>query len=406
MQIPYNITDRSIMFFANGRPWNVSADNKNFDTIRTILLSQTVGRGGVDNRTNDQVQAIANQLVDLADEGAALIRASKGKLIIEGNELIYNGEILHNVWVDKIISFKTKDEKFTPVFNALEDLQKNPTPEARDRLPIFVERSKLGFLPDGRICAFKVVRHDYTDVHTGTLDNHPGKHVEIPRDRVDPNPDQTCSYGLHLGALEYIPSFGLYNHDRRVMLCAFWPRDAVAVPVDYNGSKLRVCAYDVLSELDKKFIEDFMTKNQTTITGYDYAGDDGDEEEDETPERRFQLNQWVEIDEYGNVGLIRAYRYDDEYEVQTHDGIESLSDGDLKPYRGDVPPPAYLLANEGDRVYIENDIILRDGEYIVERIEDVYETHPDSVERIVVLLSNGAEVPIMSSSVKRIVATN
>jgi hypothetical protein len=87
----------------------------------------------------------------------------------------------------------------------------------------------------------------------------------MPRDEVDDDPDHTCSHGLHVGALEYIPHFGLYQSDRRVVLVAVAAEDFVAVPKDYDGTKARVCKYEVLEEVDKKFIAEFVEGNQTVV---------------------------------------------------------------------------------------------------------------------------------------------
>ena len=84
----------------------------------------------------------------------------------------------------------------------------NPSMRARERFPIFAEVSGFGFLKDGRMGAFKAVRADFTDIHSGKFDNSPGKVVSMPREDVDDDPEKTCSAGFHLGALSYVQDFG------------------------------------------------------------------------------------------------------------------------------------------------------------------------------------------------------
>lgn len=251
MTLAFQISDHTLTFYAKGRPWTIASDAQNFATIREGLLTSALD---------------AVQLVELADVKESIKAASpEGLLKFVGDALQYKDQALANVWVSKILLFRKEGLPFDSVFNALESLLRNPSFQARERLPIFVERSRLGFLADGRIAAFKVIGHDWKDINSGTFDNSVGKIVSMPREDVDDDPDHACSYGLHVGALEYIPSFGLYDSDKRVVLVAVKAEDFVAVPKDYNGSKARVSSYEVLEEVDKEFIKEFVENNQTVV---------------------------------------------------------------------------------------------------------------------------------------------
>jgi hypothetical protein len=121
----------------------------------------------------------------------------------------------------------------------------------------------------GRIAAFKGVRDDYKDVHSGTLDYSIGRVVSMPRELCNPDPDQTCTAGLHLGALDYIKENGYgWGPNRRMLLCAFWPRHVVAVPVDYQGGKIRVEQLEVLDDVDRDYVDEVLGRNQTVVRGY------------------------------------------------------------------------------------------------------------------------------------------
>lgn len=252
-RIPFHIADHSLNFFAKGRGFTVGNDNANFDELRRMLA----------NGIHD-----VEKLALLADPRVAVAAASNGLCQVVGNSVIYEGAPLHNVWVDKILSFQKHDLPFEPIMLALSDLQKNPTEKARFRLPVFVEQSKLGFLPDGRIVALKGVNDNYTDCHTGRFDNKVGQVLEMTREKVDNDPDMECSSGFHLGAYDYVKNY-YGGVGRRIMLCAFWPRDVVAVPRDYNGQKMRVCKYEVIDEMDKTKLLQFIEENQSLLRSYE-----------------------------------------------------------------------------------------------------------------------------------------
>ena len=256
--IPYNINAANLTFFINGRPYAVASDHPNFITIRDSLLD-----GSAD--------PIA--LVDLADIPTALHKSSDGKITVTGNTVAYDGEALHNAWTDKLLSFMNQGLPFDPVLRALESLMKNPSMRARNRLPLFVEKNKLGFLSDGRIVGLKAVRNDYLDKHSGTVVNKPGVAI-APMDRrnIDDDPNTHCSHGYHVGSWDYVAGFGTGND--RYLLCAFWPENVVAVPNDMT-TKVRLTHYEILQELQRDAIDAFISNNHNLVrTDNDLADDD------------------------------------------------------------------------------------------------------------------------------------
>lgn len=257
MTIAFNVNRGGLSFYANGRMFNIVADHPNFLALRLGLTTGTLS---------------ADELIKLV----SVVAQANGRLTVEGGEVFLDGNKLENVWTKKIRDFFYAKIPFDPVFKALDSLSRNPSFDARSRLPIFVEENKLGFLSDGQILACKIVNDNFSDVHSGTFDNTPGQVLEMPRTQVDDNPTNTCSAGFHLGALSYLKTFGLYDPSRRVVSCSFWPEHVVAVPVDYNGGKIRVEKYKVLEEVDKSTIEEFVKQNQTLVDRYE---EDLDEDE-------------------------------------------------------------------------------------------------------------------------------
>lgn len=86
------------------------------------------------------------------------------------------------------------------------------------------------------------------DIHSGTMDNSVGKKLRIDPWQVEANRDVTCAKGLHVCSRSYLPHFG--GSGSRVVICKVNPADVVAVPNDYNNAKMRVCAYEVIGELN------------------------------------------------------------------------------------------------------------------------------------------------------------
>lgn len=139
-----------------------------------------------------------------------------------------------------------------PLENFVTRLYKNPSYRVVNQLFTFIEASRKnagGFTitEDGYIIGYKKVRSDFTDCHTGTFDNHPGKIVEIPRNEVDEDPNRTCSRGLHFCAFNYLSQFG-NSESNKIVIVKVDPADVVSIPVDYDNSKARCCKYEVIAE--------------------------------------------------------------------------------------------------------------------------------------------------------------
>lgn len=255
-RVPFTISSQSITFYIKGRPHSLTKDHPEFANLKAAL--QADGAHDID------------QLLGFTDARIALLRASHGQITIIGDDIVWQGKALHNVWVDRIMQFRAAGEPFDVLWAALGRLVTNPTPQAIERLPNFLERCNLGFLTDGRFIAFKGVRDTYYDHYSGRFRNQVGDVLEMPRDEVDPNPNQTCSTGLHVGAPEYVARY----YDRsssKIMLVAVAPEDVVAVPTDYNGEKMRVCKYEVIDEVDPEYQAELLSRAGTVVRRYDPA---------------------------------------------------------------------------------------------------------------------------------------
>jgi hypothetical protein len=68
-----------------------------------------------------------------------------------------------------------------------------------------------------------------------------GEPITMPREECDSDPNRTCSAGLHVGNMDYVGTFG--SGASVILECLISPTDVVAVPTDYNNTKMRTCKY-------------------------------------------------------------------------------------------------------------------------------------------------------------------
>jgi hypothetical protein len=175
-----------------------------------------------------------------------VLNYGRGNVSIQGETLFWKNRELHTTLAVKMIDMLKEGFPIEPMVNFMENLYQNPSKRAVDELYGFLEKGNLPITPDGHFLAYKKVREDYLDCHTGTMDNSVGQVVEMERFDVDDNKDNTCSTGLHFCSKDYLNSFG----GARTVIVKINPRDVVSIPSDYNQTKGRACRYEVIGELD------------------------------------------------------------------------------------------------------------------------------------------------------------
>lgn len=172
---------------------------------------------------------------------------ARGKIEVRNGEMYWKGEVFHNALSTRIIDMYKEGFPIDAMLEFMKNLMKNPSKRAVDELYLFLEKGQLPITPDGCFLAYKRVRSDYTDMHTGTFDNSVGKVAKMVRNTVDEDKNRTCSTGLHFCSLEYLPHFGGTGQNP-VMIVKINPRDVVSIPADYNNTKGRCCRYEVVAE--------------------------------------------------------------------------------------------------------------------------------------------------------------
>jgi hypothetical protein len=131
--------------------------------------------------------------------------------------------------------------------------------------------------PDGNFLAYKGVRSDFTDWHSGQFTNKVGDVNEMPRRNVCDNANIGCSDGFHAGSLDYARQYGNGGH---LMVVEIDPADVVSVPLDCDQQKLRTSKYKVVSLFEKK-LEEPMCDDYGDYEGC-YEDDSEDDCEDDS----------------------------------------------------------------------------------------------------------------------------
>lgn len=238
----------SLVVTTDSRVFTLTNDHKDFDDILALLKS------------GDHAQA------ELRLDRAMHVRAAvqDTSFDINGNVVTYNGRQLPAVMAQYIIRLNTEGFDLAPLEKFTANLFANPSYRATQECFKFLEANEMPITEDGCFIAYRSVTLDFKDHRTGQWDNSIGAICEEDRNLVDEDPNNTCSKGLHVCALGYIhgPNSHGYGGSRsHWVIVKVNPRDVVAVPHDYKNTKMRVCRFEVVGQLDKTKIAPTATKS-------------------------------------------------------------------------------------------------------------------------------------------------
>ena len=233
--IPYIITDKSITVVVNGKSLTMESTNPSFQKAKDTIVTEKW----------DEVE-------NLFDTRKAVEDFAEGSIEVKNGVVSYKGEAIHNHVVGRILDFMEKGLPYKPLTKFLEKLMSNPSRRATDELYSFLEHKNMPITPDGNFLAYKGVRDDYTDWHSGKFSNKVGDVNEMVRNGVCDDANVGCSYGFHAGSLEYAKGYGNGGH---LMVVEIDPADVVSVPYDCDCQKLRTAKYKVVSHFEKKLEE-------------------------------------------------------------------------------------------------------------------------------------------------------
>ncbi len=250
MAYSYLIQGKNIVVVIDNRPYTITSTHIGYDKLKQAI------------RDNDW--DTVKQVVDPARE---ILNYGAGHVAVQGSKVFYKDRELAGVMTARLIEMYQDGFPVEPLILFMENLMQNPSKRAVDELYKFMEKGNLPLTPDGHFLAYKKVRADFMDIHSGTMNNSPGQVVEMARNEVDDNMNNTCSTGLHFCSKEYLDHFG--GSDSRTVILKINPADVVSIPVDYNSTKGRACKYEVLGELGVHPDEAFIAPVQTQAVSND-----------------------------------------------------------------------------------------------------------------------------------------
>lgn len=212
---------------------------KNEETYKEVLSKVESGDvGWIEKNLNKIKDAIE------AKTDGVFTTSLTGGVILKGTKIP-----VPDIIVKKLMELEKESQPILPLLRFWRKLSQNPSENSRNNLYEFMTKNNIPITEEGDIVTEKGVKQkpnsypgDLVDERTGTIDNSIGSYVEMPREEVNADSNQTCSFGLHVAAPDYVRK--VYNNSILVE-CIVNPKDVVSVPKDYNATKMRVCAYRV-----------------------------------------------------------------------------------------------------------------------------------------------------------------
>jgi hypothetical protein len=237
------------------------------------------------NSTKDENEreSILSKIEEMTNPASKIELESDGRFVFDGKSKMYlkgTEEAIPEFLAKKLLAYIENGAPVTGLVNFWKHLLLNPDSRVRGQLYEFLENGGHPITDMGYFLAYKsvAVKRKY-DTETGeeiqtwsynedtgekeeptynqdmVFQPHHmgpfgttikfGEPVTMPRDECDDDPYKTCSSGLHVGSMEYVGDFG--GHNSVILEVLVSPRNVVAVPLDYNATKMRCCEYYPIS---------------------------------------------------------------------------------------------------------------------------------------------------------------
>lgn len=240
--LPHRISPRSVSVLLDGRFRTISNEAANYQAIVDAL---------------HQPEHDEAAIRDLIDIPSFVKRMTYGRVVIEGDTVLFNGMAQTSYMAERLIAHLHAGMDVTPYARFMDNLLDNPTEYVREDLFKWVESGDMPFTEDGCFLAYKYVQEDYYSAHSGLngkVYHGLGEFVTMPRSECDLT-RSSCSTGLHFCSFKYL---GNYASNRRIIIVKVHPSNVTAIPPDYGMQKGRCCAYTVVGELPKEQVQDIL----------------------------------------------------------------------------------------------------------------------------------------------------
>lgn len=224
MKVNYHVLNSSIVLNFNGKTLMLAETDSRFQKVLELISAGRI----------DEIPAVVDIVSNLKKKGIDVVHGS----------VLIDGDLIPDSLGKRILDYDRKNLPFDSLVLFWKNLKKNPSFNSRLQLFKFLEHNGHPLTEDGCFIAYRGITEDWKDKYTGTMDNSIGSVVEMNRSEVDDNPNNTCSSGLHAACHSYAKDFA-----DKVVIVKVNPSDVVAVPTDYNGTKMRVSKFEVVDEL-------------------------------------------------------------------------------------------------------------------------------------------------------------
>jgi len=225
---------------SEGEPISISKDT---NELLFLEVSELLEKGDLDKLLNTYMDIKGK--IERYSSNLFTVDNVKGEMYLLGDDIP-----MPELMTAKLLELEKEGEDFMPLIRFWKKLKKNPSQASINQLYGFMIHNGIGLTELGDIVVEKGVsarKGSLVDTYTRTVDNSIGEVVKMNRAEVDEDPNRTCSRGLHVGAPEHVRKY----YSGIIVKCAVNPINVVAVPTDYNNTKMRVCEYTVLGYSDE-----------------------------------------------------------------------------------------------------------------------------------------------------------
>ncbi len=228
MEYPYVLTQESLTVTVGANTHTIRKESPNFKTLVNALM----------NEDDEQIVAALSLCGVVRDWFAQF-----PEIRVQGESIFYKDVEVPKDISSRVHQMIAEGENPSPLIRFWERLSRNSSWRSTQQCYAFLAHNNLPISHTGKILAYKAVKSDWTDCHSGTIQNRVNSVIRMPRNQISDDPQVPCHVGLHVGALEYAKGFGGANSI--LLVCEVDPEHVVCVPYDCDSQKMRVCEYTV-----------------------------------------------------------------------------------------------------------------------------------------------------------------
>lgn len=228
MRVTHTITHESASVHLEGETFTIKAGDPNFRAACDAIIRQ-------------DWEAVKR----LVSKGLSLFVWLKDftDWSYRDNTICYKGERLPTSLHRRMLDLEQRGQSPVNLAKFWALLQENPSWRSVQQTYDFLAHTDISIDDEGYILAYKGIKSDWFDCHTGkTHKNTVGAVIREPRNKISDDPTVACHFGLHAGDISYAR-----GHARgRVVIVRIHPRDVVSIPKDESCRKMRCCEYTVV----------------------------------------------------------------------------------------------------------------------------------------------------------------